>query len=610
MPADLAIQGSRPPRRALIRVGITCNNRCTFCHTRGDGPGRDDNSELVERKIERARELGHSMVVFSGGEPTLRPELRRWARLCQQRHLAFGLVTNGRMLAYPRLVDELCALGLRYAHVSLHGASAEIHDAMVRADAFEQTCAGIKCLSGRDVELTVACVVTRKNLHGLRALVEHLTELGAPRVKFAMPEPKGVALADFDEVVPPASDVAAAVSEAMRFAQQQGSSLEVFHEGIPSCLLPGLQERVVDLRVHGFVTSSNVGEADFHPVDCANQVHPDVCADCGLRGPCRGLYRPYFERRGSDELAPVVAQRSNSFNYAPLRRLAWPPGSPCPLLADGVAPYDLARNLFLRDGSGMTLCETNSRDFSDAELSEVKRELAQIYVDATDGSASQDLARDLRKLQVTEECRACPQSSECANCFAADENDVWAHDDAWLRARLAHLEGDVLEVGCGAGRYLDELAPAAEAGRLRYTGIDPDREALERLSSHWPWARLHAKRAEDYDCVPGSLDHVLLLDSYNHLEQPGPVFSSLVRALRSGGTLLVEDNVVFGLVRTAAQLARAECGPARFEHFRNHGARQAEQLLASQPLRRTERREVGPDTSNQWVLVYRKEASE
>ena len=608
MHPDLRDQGSLLPRRALIRVGTTCNNRCTFCHTRSEGPDRDESSRAVEWKIERAADLGHSMVVFSGGEPTLRPELKRWAALCRRRQLPFGLVTNGRMLSYARLVDELCALGLRYAHVSLHGASAEIHEAVVRADAFEQTCAGIANLSGRNVELTVACVVTRENLHGLRALVAHVAELGASRVKFAMPEPKGAALAEFERMVPSAQEVAEAVSEATRFAQQQGSLLEVFHEGIPLCLLPDLQERVVDLRVHGFVTSTNVGEANFHPVDCANKVHPDVCADCGLRGPCPGLYRPYLERRGSDELLPVVVPRSNSFNYAPRRRLAWAPGSPCPLIADGVTPYDLGRNLFLRDASGMTLYETTSRDFSDAELGEVKRELAQIYVDATDGAASQDLARDLRKLRVIDECRACAQLSDCANCYAPEENDVWARDDAWLRSRLAELQGDVLEVGCGVGRYLGELAPAAEAGRLRYTGIDPDRDALERLSSRWPWARLQAKRAEDYECAPGSLDHVLLLDSYNHLEQPGPVFSRLVCALRSGGTLLVEDNVVFGLVRTAAQLARAEGGPARFEHFRNHGARQAEQLLASQPLRLVKRREVEPDTSNQWVLVYRKEA--
>ncbi len=605
---ELPDQGSRPPRRALIRVGTTCNNRCTFCHTRGVGPAEDDSSQAVERKIERAAELGHSMVVFSGGEPTLRPELRRWAALCQRRQMLVGLVTNGRMLSYARLADELCELGLRYAHVSLHGATAEIHDALVRADAFEQTRSGIANLCGRDVELTVACVVSRPNLHGLQALVEHLAELGGLRIKFAMPEPKGAALADFEQVVPAVREVADAVADAIGFAQERGLPVDLSHEGIPLCLLPGLRELAVDLRAHGFVTSTNAGEADFHPVDSANRVHPEVCADCGLRGPCPGLYRPYYDQRGSDELRPVAVARSNSFNYAPVRRLAWAPGAPCPLLAGGVAPYDLNRNLFLREARSMLLYETATRDFSDRELGEVKRDLGQIYLAATAGAATQDFARDLEKLRLSDDCRACPRSSECANCYTSAEDDVWTRGDAWLRARLADLAGDVLEVGCGAGRYVDELAPAAAAGRLRYTGIDPDPDALGHLAGQWPWARLFPERGEDYDCPPDSFDHVLLLDSYNHLEQPRRVFARLVRALRAGGTLLVEDNVAYGVVRTSAQLARAERGPAGFEHFRNHGARQAEQLLAAEPLRLVARRELGPETSNQWMLVYQKEA--
>ena len=64
--------------KALIKVGYGCNENCTFCHTL-DMRHIDGSNDEVVRKIHRAKELGHSMVVLSGGEPTTRPELLEWA---------------------------------------------------------------------------------------------------------------------------------------------------------------------------------------------------------------------------------------------------------------------------------------------------------------------------------------------------------------------------------------------------------------------------------------------------------------------------------------------------------------------------------------------------
>jgi hypothetical protein len=69
------------------------------------------------------------------------------------------------------------------------------------------------------------------------------------------------------------------------------------------------------------------------------------------------------------------------------------------------------------------------------------------------------------------------------------------------------------------------------------------------------------------------------------------------------------DNEAFGLARTRPHAARAERSSAALEHRRNDGAREAHAtvsglgLLAALEL--VERRDVGPDTSNQWLLRYR-----
>ena len=97
--------------KALIKVGYACTNHCTFCHTL-DVREIDDTTLGVHQKIERAAQLGYSMAVLSGGEPTMRPELIRWAQHAHKRGLKFGLVTNARILSYPKVVDRLQALGL------------------------------------------------------------------------------------------------------------------------------------------------------------------------------------------------------------------------------------------------------------------------------------------------------------------------------------------------------------------------------------------------------------------------------------------------------------------------------------------------------------------
>ena len=120
------------------------------------------------------------------------PELLRWARKSAALGLDFGLVTNGLMLSYPHVVDELVNdCRLRYVYMSMHGGTPKVHGSVVRADTFAQAMKAVETLHGRVPDFTVNCVVTTANVKHLRGLVDRLVPFPELCIKLSMTQPKG-----------------------------------------------------------------------------------------------------------------------------------------------------------------------------------------------------------------------------------------------------------------------------------------------------------------------------------------------------------------------------------------------------------------------------------
>lgn len=592
--------------KALVKVGDVCNHACRFCH-RG-GAGRVDvPGARVDALIDRAAALGYRMVVLSGGEVTLRPELLAWARRAAARGLDLGLVTNASRLDRP-LVDALVRHRLRYVHLSLHGGDAALHDDLCGVPSFGRVLEAIGALGGRGLELWVNCVVARPNLDRLRGVVDALAPHADASLKFSFVEPRGAAMEDFDGMVPSVTEGSARIADALRYARATlGAGRRLAHDGLPLCLLPGLDGLRGDLRSHGFSAMAEVGEEDLHPVDECNSVHPPACRGCALRGRCSGLFRGYHAHKGDGELRPETGRpRSNSFNYVYEGHLETS-GDGCPVAEMGLAPWDTGRHLFVRNGRRVGRFRTDTQDFSDDEIADVKRRTGQVYLDASRADAPTDFARQLVKLRPADECARCPEATRCTGLHEPATENVFARDEARLLELLGALEGTVLDIGCGDGPYGGALEAAAQSGLTRYVGLEPDPERASRLRRRWPWASMTVGTAEMLPFTERRFDHVLVLRSWNHLADPALATHRLLGALRAGGTLTIVDNGAFGLARTRAHAAIAQRSAAALEHYRNDGAAEAHALVSgvAADLRLLERWDVGPDTSNQWLLRFR-----
>ncbi|MEM9460470.1 MAG: class I SAM-dependent methyltransferase, partial [Myxococcota bacterium] len=407
---------------------------------------------------------------------------------------------------------------------------------------------------------------------------------------------------------PGVGGVAPAVREAIEYGHAQNPGQAMLHGGLPLCLLRGHEDSYDDLRTHGFRSMVEIGERDLFPVDDLNKHQPSPCQGCALAGPCPGLFTAYHERYGHDELRPVTTSaRANAFNYTLERVVAeGVDDHTCPLRDDGVTPWDRGRDLLVRHRGRIALYRAHTRDFSDAQLQRTKLKQGQIYLDASHKPAPDDFARDLVPLDRAPLCTDCPHQPTCTGLWVPAFEDRFTHDDAEVRRILGGLTGTVLDLGCGQAPYLDVLARRAEAGQIRYVGLDPDAAAIATLHARAPWATLHVASADQLDALgPSVVDHLLVLRSWNHLPDPVATLARLAPRLRPGGSLLVVDNVAFGLARGRQQARRAEGSNARHEHHRNDDlldARRAIDRVPGLTTRSRSSRPVAPGRSNQWML--------
>ena len=303
--------------------------------------------------------------------------------------------------------------------------------------------------------------------------------------------------------------------------------------------------------------------------------------------------------------------RSNSWNLAPVADVSRAPGAACPLASDAerlaavmnaVPPERLA---FLRLKDRMRLFASATRDFTDAELARAKV-LGQLYLDISRKHAPDDFSADLRKLVLERECSSCQLEPHCAGCYGAQAADVFARDERRVREILRGLRGGILDVGAGHAPYAGELEGSVRGGGARYLAVDPDASRLALLQSRLPWVQLRVGTLEEVAREGLSFRHVLFLRSFNHLPDPERTLAAAIALLEPDGTLLLVDDVAFGLVRTREQADRAEAGPATFEHYRNEASAEAHERIERLGLVLLERQDVTPSGSNQWLLRYRK----
>ena len=172
-------QPVQAPYKVDIALTYACNNACAHCYNE---PGRFEMSSLPLadwlRVLDILADLGVPHLIFTGGEPTLHPDLPALIRHAEAAGQIAGLNTNGRRLADVGYTAELTAAGLDHVQITLAAPVAELHNATVGADAFAQTVRGIAQSLDAGLHTITNTTLTQRTAPQALALVEFLHGLG------------------------------------------------------------------------------------------------------------------------------------------------------------------------------------------------------------------------------------------------------------------------------------------------------------------------------------------------------------------------------------------------------------------------------------------------
>ena len=94
-----------------------CNLSCTYCNEY-DKTSSPVPADEMFRRIDKLADLGTGIVTFSGGEPTLHPDLDALIGRVRRNGAIATIITNGYFLT-PERIKRLNAAGLDYLQISI-----------------------------------------------------------------------------------------------------------------------------------------------------------------------------------------------------------------------------------------------------------------------------------------------------------------------------------------------------------------------------------------------------------------------------------------------------------------------------------------------------------
>jgi len=172
-PTPLGPKRSPPGPVVIWNLVRRCNLTCKHCYS--ISADKDFKGELSTHEVfsvmDDLKAFKVPVLILSGGEPLLRPDIFDIARRAKAMGFYVGLSTNGTLVNTTN-VAEIAATGFDYVGISLDGLQ-KTHDKFRRKEgAFDAALNGIRMCRNAGAKVGMRFTLTQDNAHDLPALLD------------------------------------------------------------------------------------------------------------------------------------------------------------------------------------------------------------------------------------------------------------------------------------------------------------------------------------------------------------------------------------------------------------------------------------------------------
>ncbi|AKB19808.1 MULTISPECIES: 12,18-didecarboxysiroheme deacetylase [unclassified Methanosarcina] len=162
-----------------------CNLKCVHCYAQAKDMEFKDELSTEEGKalIDDLAAFGSPVMLFSGGEPTMRKDLPELAAYAREKGMRAVISTNGTLIDKP-LAKKLKEVGLSYVGISLDGIRETNDRFRGMQGAFDAALRGLHNCQEEGIKVGLRFTINKQNVMDIPAIFDLLEEEKIPRICF------------------------------------------------------------------------------------------------------------------------------------------------------------------------------------------------------------------------------------------------------------------------------------------------------------------------------------------------------------------------------------------------------------------------------------------
>lgn len=264
----------------------TCNLKCRHCYMSSDVKKYQNELTTAEAKqfIDDLADFNVPVLLFSGGEPLIRPDFFELADYAAKKGVRPTLSTNGTLIT-PEVARKIKDIGVGYVGISLDGLR-EVNDKFRgKAGAFEAAMNGIKNCVAVDQRVGLRFTINHHNIQELENIFDFIEEENINRVCFyhLVYSGRGNQMMDEDVTAEESRRAMDIIIRRTRDFEERGLKKEILTvdnhcDGVYmylKALQEGKDELAQQIKKYIAMNGGNRSGMAFAEVDPLGYVHPD-----------------------------------------------------------------------------------------------------------------------------------------------------------------------------------------------------------------------------------------------------------------------------------------------------------------------------------------------